>query len=314
MSNADIVVAAAESQLGSPYVYGAWGALCTVALRKRYANLNPDQKAITFRRCPVLSGKQSNCDGCKYQGKLAFDCRGFTHWCLKQVGIDIFGGYVGRQWSESGNWDERGDVAAMPDLVCCLFVKKSNGNLSHTGLHIGGGKVIHCSGEVKYDTVTGGSCKWTNYAIPKGLYTEEEIRKAHKGGFMRIMKKGMRGEDVRELQQMLTVAGYDCGNADGIFGAKTESALKAFQGAHGLAADGICGLQTWTALKGEHEEPEEPETPKEPEDEAETICLDYRMIIDLLNQLEATTAQLDYYSRLLNRASDALRKAIGERQ
>ena len=36
--------------------------------------------------------------------------------------------------------------------------------------------------------------------------------------------------------------------ADGIFGAGTESALKAFQRDHGLNADGICGPLTWDAL------------------------------------------------------------------
>lgn len=311
MSKAEEVILAAESQLGSPYVYGAWGSLCTVALRKKYANLNPNQKAVTYARCLVLSDKQKTCDGCKYQGKLAFDCRGFTDWCLKKVGIDLFGDYVGRQWSEKGNWDEQGDVTVMPDLVCCLFVKKSNGSWSHTGLHVGGNNVIHCSGEVKRDTVTGGSCKWTHYAIPKGLYTPEEIKKAHeeRGGFMRIMKKGMRGEDVRELQQMLNDAGFDCGSADGVFGAKTETALKAFQSKHGLTVDGVCGQQTWTALKDQEIPDWIDDDPVDVPDGV--VCVDREDFVDLLNSIEGMTAHLEVMTKQLLEDARKLRDWMG---
>lgn len=275
MTKAETIIQAAESQIGSPYVYGAWGAKCTTSLRKKYARLNPDQKANTYRRCPVLSDRQSACAGCKYDGLLAFDCRGFTHWCLEQAGISITGGYVGRQWSDQ-NWDEKGDIAAMPsDLVCCVFVRKPNGNWSHTGLHVGGGRIIHCSVEVKEDKAVGGANKWTHYAIPKGLYSAEEIKAAHHGGFMRILKEGSRGDDVRELQEMLTKLGYECGAADGIFGAKTKAAVKAFQFSNSLQYDGICGPATWAALEGalnvpEDPAPEVPETDDEDENDDET--------------------------------------------
>jgi N-acetylmuramoyl-L-alanine amidase len=41
-----------------------------------------------------------------------------------------------------------------------------------------------------------------------------------------------------------------CGGsgADGIFGAGTENAVKAFQRHHGLTVDGIVGKITWTKL------------------------------------------------------------------
>lgn len=52
------------------------------------------------------------------------------------------------------------------------------------------------------------------------------------------------GDDVRFLQRQLKV------KPDGYFGPKTEGALKAFQEAHGLPADGICGPYTWDAIEG----------------------------------------------------------------
>lgn len=269
MNNAELIIEAARSQLGCPYVYGTWGQLCTTALRKRYASYNPSQKAITYKRCPVLSDKQKTCAGCKYNGLLAFDCRGFTHWSVLKAGISITGDYVGRQWTDK-NWDEKGEIYNMPNLVCCVFVKKS-GKWAHTGLHIGDGCIIHCSGEVKYDTVSGGSCNWTHYGIPKGLYTPEEISKAHGGQkIMRILKFGMRGEDVRNMQNMLNQLSYDCGEADGVFGTKTLAAVKAFQEASGLTVDGIAGYNTLILLASkaavsEPDDPDEPDVQTEPE-------------------------------------------------
>nr|VFJ43024.1 MAG: Predicted Peptidoglycan domain-containing protein [Candidatus Kentron sp. DK] len=57
-----------------------------------------------------------------------------------------------------------------------------------------------------------------------------------------IIGLGSRGEWVRKLQEELEIG------ADGIFGAGTETALKAFQIDAGLEADGIVGRNTWRAL------------------------------------------------------------------
>ena len=58
----------------------------------------------------------------------------------------------------------------------------------------------------------------------------------------------MRGEDVRTLQRALNDAGYDAGAADGIYGKKTERAVKRFQKDNGLVVDGIAGKRTFEAL------------------------------------------------------------------
>ena len=54
-----------------------------------------------------------------------------------------------------------------------------------------------------------------------------------------IYRRGDQGEGVKALQAALNAAGYDCGVADGDFGAKTESAVKALETAHGVPADGV---------------------------------------------------------------------------
>ena len=67
----------------------------------------------------------------------------------------------------------------------------------------------------------------------------------------RILKNGMDGADVKELQTMLIQLGYSCGSwgADGEFGDATELAVRKFQRDHGCQADGEVGPETLGALK-----------------------------------------------------------------
>ena len=63
-----------------------------------------------------------------------------------------------------------------------------------------------------------------------------------------VLRKGCRGEAVRELQERLNYLGYSCGVVDGIFGDDTKDAVKAFQAERGLAVDGVAGAKTWDEL------------------------------------------------------------------
>ncbi len=58
----------------------------------------------------------------------------------------------------------------------------------------------------------------------------------------------MRGDDVAALQSRLTEMGFDCGRVDGIYGPRTELAVKDFQKSVGAAVDGKCGPATIIAL------------------------------------------------------------------
>jgi hypothetical protein len=204
-------------------------------------------------------------------GVQQFDCRGFTWWLLHQVGVEISKVGATTQYNTVADWVERGFAKSMPNLVCPVFKYRASDNkMSHTGMHIGDGVIIHCTsnGGVKYGNMS--DTTWTHYAIPKGLYTPDEIERARGREIVRTLKQGCSGDDVRQLQETLNKLGFKCGNPDGIFGAKTKTAVMAFQSAYGLRADGIVGEQTRTAIRqalaAEEGIPEDPETDLPPVD------------------------------------------------
>lgn len=240
------IVEAARSQLGNPYVYGAWGSVCTPNLRRKYAKLNPAHEAAIRRNCPVLSGSKADCTGCKWTGKLAFDCRGFTHWCLLQAGITISGSGATSQYNTVSNWVRRGRLSDMPDVICCLF-KQDGSRMMHTGIHIGGGEIIHCSAGVQKGRITDKG--WTHYAIPAGIYTEDELTAAGVVTIPPTIKKGATGEAVKQLQAALTQLGFFTGKTDGVFGDVLADSVRSFQRAHALTVDAICGSATWGAIR-----------------------------------------------------------------
>lgn len=59
---------------------------------------------------------------------------------------------------------------------------------------------------------------------------------------------GLSGEKVRELQLALISLGYLDGSADGIFGNKTENAVRKFQKKNKLDVDGLAGITTQTLI------------------------------------------------------------------
>ena len=65
---------------------------------------------------------------------------------------------------------------------------------------------------------------------------------------MQILKQGMRGADVAEVQTRLKIWGYNPGPIDGVFGRTTFNAVVQFQTAHGLKPDGAVGSITYNEL------------------------------------------------------------------
>ena len=63
-----------------------------------------------------------------------------------------------------------------------------------------------------------------------------------------VIRKGSKGDAVRNAQTNLQARGYYPGAIDGLFGPQMDTAVKWYQSVRGLAADGIVGPRTWARL------------------------------------------------------------------
>lgn len=84
--------------------------------------------------------------------------------------------------------------------------------------------------------------------------TIEEDRTSNSSGASAtsgVLKLGSTGDAVKQLQGNLIMLGYLNSRADGIFGNGTQAAVKKYQSKNGLAADGIAGKATTTAIGNE---------------------------------------------------------------
>ena len=254
--------------VGWPYVYSAWGALCTPSERKKRFNLCPDKTSIKAK-CQVIRDKdpKPNCIGCQWypdeQRVRCFDCRGFTDWILKQFGFDLYGDTVAAQWNHKENWLVKGEIGIDPipqNVLVNIFIKNSSGKWTHTGFYYNG-QTCECSVGVQHFNPMKKD-RWTHWAVaacfkigwetPVKEPEKQPEKEPEKGQTVsyKTLRRGNYGELVKELQTKLRDLGYDLGvcGVDGDFGQATEKAVKAFQKDHGLKVDGIVGEQTHKAL------------------------------------------------------------------
>jgi peptidoglycan hydrolase-like protein with peptidoglycan-binding domain len=66
------------------------------------------------------------------------------------------------------------------------------------------------------------------------------------------IRRGSTGPGVTLLQAILESSGnpaWDPDGVDGVFGPKTEHAVRNYQSAHGLVVDGVVGPVTWRSLR-----------------------------------------------------------------
>ena len=252
---------------GWAYVFGAWGAFCTPGERKqryRYNNI-----ASILEKCQRLrsSNPKGTCSGCKWypdgEKTRCFDCRGFEDWLMKMFGFDLQGEGATGQWNTAANWCIKSDdMSAIPQgvMVSVFIWDTANKNMKHVGFYYNG-DTVECSNGV---TITRPMKKgrWTHWAVAKLFekdlkgYTPPAKEPATNTNYP-TLRKGSRGDWVTILQQKLILRGYSCGSkgADGIYGNDTVKAVKAFQKANGLTADGIAGPKTWAAMDQAKTEP-----------------------------------------------------------
>ena len=255
----------AISKLGCAYIYGGYGEKkCTPAFRKERAAAYPAQKGNTYSNCLVLSGKQSTCEGCKWHGMQAYDCAQLTRYSCKAAGQELVSGAT-NQWKQTP-WAQKGTIDTLPDVAgVLLYQSDGKGGMRHTGICIGGGYAVEARA-AKYGVVKTANKDrpWTHWAALPGVLDGVEVEEPEQGAVeetvpednakgsvvktMTTLRKGDSGTQVKVLQWLLGLNGFDAGTVDGIFGAKTLAAVQAYQQANSLAVDGIVGSKTWTKL------------------------------------------------------------------
>lgn len=253
--------------VGWPYVYSAWGALCTPAERRKRFKMCPTHTTIKTKCKGFENGV---CTGCQWypgnQRTRCSDCRGFTDWILKQYGFDLYGDTCGAQYNHEPNWCAKGKIGKDPlpqNVLVNIFIYNGS-KFTHTGFYYNG-STCECSNGVQYFK-TMKENRWTHWAVAacfKNGWTipdkepEKEKPVSNETKYA-TLRKGNKGGLVTMLQKKLMELGYSLPKygADGDFGAETEKAVKAFQKAHGLTQDGVVGEKTWSAINGTTAEPQ----------------------------------------------------------
>ena len=172
-------------------------------------------------------------DPSKTTKKVNTDCSALVRVCVNYAGIEV------------GNFITSTEVSVL--MATGAFDKFTDDAHCKSSDRLLRGDIL--------DTRTKGH---TVVVLSNGAKAHEEVVSvAYKLGY-RILRNGMDGEDVKELQTMLISLDYDCGSwgADGEFGDSTQQAVERFQTANGCMVDGEVGPETLTALKRAMEEAE----------------------------------------------------------
>jgi len=82
-------------------------------------------------------------------------------------------------------------------------------------------------------------------SVTEKIYSEPECSI----DYYRLIKRGIKGADVRQVQTCMNSLGYTSGPEDGIYGSLTYAGITAYQRAQGLRyVDGIVGPETSASL------------------------------------------------------------------
>lgn len=243
---------------GWGYIWGTAGEKWTV---EKQAKLN--QTTDSDRKMGREYGK-------KWIGHYVADCSGLFSWAFKKLGSYMYHG-SNTMWNkyctakgELRNGKRTDGQELKPGTAVFTYNEKKN-NRGHVGLYIGNGWVIEAEGTkagVRRSKIT--NSKWVEWGELKrvdygngssvGQVVSDTVEepKPNTGLSTSVatyptIRKNARGDLVVQLQRILDKNGFSL-SIDGIFGPKTEEAVKAFQRKFHLVVDGIVGPNTWNAL------------------------------------------------------------------
>ena len=206
-------------------------------------------KEIGTREIP---GRQHNPRIIEYAKESGFNhinddetpwCSIFMNWIAQEAGLESTKLANARSWLNVGvrvSHPEPGDIV--------VFWRESpNSYKGHVGVFMG-----YSQDQTRIYTLGGNQSNQvgeTAYAANQ-LLGFRRLRPVKKMKLStKVLKRGSTGVEVEQLQDALKLCGFKPGTSDGIFGPKTEAALKIFQTTiPNLAIDGVFNRDTRKAM------------------------------------------------------------------
>lgn len=130
-------------------------------------------------------------------------------------------------------------IAGQP-AVTTVYAHGHHGSSHHSSSS--GTSYYYCGGHAAHEH-NGGICPYA-----EDYYCGGHAAHAHVDGSCPYNAYCVNSSMVKKVQKVLNNCGYNCGSADGIYGKKTKKALKKYQKANGLKANGVIGKSTVKAM------------------------------------------------------------------
>lgn len=187
------------------------------------------------------------------KGARAFDCSGLVCWALCECGAKP----KGFDTTANGLYKSYTTAISKHDLRdgdLCFKVK--DGKAHHVGIFING-QIVEAKGRAYGVVSSSVSSSWNAFGRLNIKWDADPTPKPSKFVLTRVLRKGDKGNDVKEMQKLLLANGERLKKfgADGSFGTETLDAVRSFQRKHEgkpyyLKVDGAVGKNTITALGG----------------------------------------------------------------
>lgn len=174
-----------------------------------------------------------------------FDCSELVQWAAARCKVQLVDGAQ----NQRNACQQANTLLAVNDGLrtrgALLFrIDEGPGN-DHVAISLGDGKTIEARGEAYgVNTFSAAGRDWTHAGTVPGLNGGSKVKHGEE-----TLELDDVGEKVRWLQRRLQLHGFDPGPADGVFGSRTEAAVRAFQTSKELEVDGVVGRETKRALR-----------------------------------------------------------------
>lgn len=196
-----------------------------------------------------IAGPEDNQSIVRYAKESGFDwvnddetpwCSIFVNWIAVKAGVERSKAANARSWLLVG---KNVDAQPEPGDIVVFWRGSIDSWKGHVGIFFGfsiDGEHVYCLGGNQGNQVSI-SAYPANTVLGYRRLSQSAIIKLPDV----VLKRGDRGDAVKSLQNALKEIGINCGTSDGIFGSKTEKAIKQVQSMKtGLSIDGVYNAET----------------------------------------------------------------------